>query len=91
MNVANPHFVHDPYTIPLEDIDLSDPHIFQQDAHWGYFERLRREDPVHYCRDSQFGPFWSVTKYNDIMQVERNHQGLFLRRRHHARGAGHRS
>ena len=45
MNVANPHFVPDPYTIPLEDIDLSDPHIFQQDAHWDYFDRLRREDP----------------------------------------------
>ncbi|MCY3731961.1 MAG: cytochrome P450 [Rhodospirillaceae bacterium] len=74
MNVANPHFVPDPHTIPLEDIDLSDPHIFQQDAHWAYFERLRAEDPVHYCRDSQFGPFWSVTKYNDIMQVDRNHQ-----------------
>ena len=74
MNVANPHFVPDPHTIPLEDIDLSDPHIFQQDAHWAYFERLRAEDPVHYCRDSQFGPFWSVTKYNDIMRVDRNHQ-----------------
>ena len=74
MNVANTGFVPDPYSIPLEDINLSDPQIFQQDAHWGYFERLRREDPVHYCRDSQFGPFWSVTKYNDIMQVDRNHQ-----------------
>lgn len=37
---------------------------------WGYFERLRREDPVHYCAKSQFGPYWSVTKYKDIMQVE---------------------
>ena len=74
MNAETPHFVPDPYSIPLEDIDLSDPHIFQQDAHWAYFDRLRREDPVHYCRDSQFGPYWSATRYNDIMHVERNHE-----------------
>jgi cytochrome P450 len=28
---------------------------------------------VHYCRNSRFGPFWSVTKYRDIMQVEKDH------------------
>ncbi len=65
--------IPDPYSIPLEDIDLSNPHIFQQDAHWGYFERLRAEDPVHYCADSDFGPFWSVTKFADIMHVDTNH------------------
>ncbi|MEJ0044046.1 MAG: hypothetical protein WDM81_18340 [Rhizomicrobium sp.] len=37
---------------------------------WPYFERLRREDPVHYCADSEFGPYWSITKYNDIMAVD---------------------
>ena len=37
-------------------------------------DRLRKEDPVHYCRDSEFGPYWSVTKYHDIMAVETNHQ-----------------
>ena len=74
--MAARYFVPDPYAIPLENIDVSNPHIFQQDAHWGYFERLRREDPVHYCRDSQFGPYWSVTRYNDILYVDRNH-GIF--------------
>jgi cytochrome P450 len=29
---------------------------------------------VHYCRDSKFGPYWSITKYNDIMEIETNHQ-----------------
>ena len=65
--------IPDPYSIPLEDIDLSNPHIFQQDAHWGYFERLRAEDPVHYCANSDFGPFWSVTKFADIMHVDTSH------------------
>ncbi len=62
------------YSIPLEDFHVGDPNLFFTDSHWPYFERLRREDPVHYCRDSEFGPYWSVTKYNDIMGVETNHQ-----------------
>src|SRR5437660_11695449 len=40
---------------------------------WPYFARRRREVPVHYCKDSMFGPYWSVTKYNDIMDIETNH------------------
>ena len=58
----------------LEDFNPGDPELFQTDTHWPYFDRLRKEDPVHYCRDSEFGPYWSVTKYNDIMDVETNHQ-----------------
>jgi cytochrome P450 len=62
-------------TAPLDaDIDVSDPAIYQDAAWQPYFERLRREDPIHYCRESQYGPYWSVTKYKDIMQVEINHQ-----------------
>ena len=63
----------DPYSIPLEDIDVAQPEIFQDFTMWGFFDRLRKEDPVHYCRDSEFGPYWSVTKYNDIMAVDTNH------------------
>ena len=68
--------IPNPYAIPLEEFDLSDPELFQQDAHWGYFERLRREDPVHRCPDSKFGPFWSITKFNDILNVDRNHRAF---------------
>jgi cytochrome P450 len=62
----------DPYTIPLEKIDVSDSELFETDTHWGYFERLRKEDPVHYCAASDFGPFWSITRYGDIVHVEKN-------------------
>ena len=65
---------YDPYAVALDDIDVSDPQLFMNDAHWGYFERLRKEAPVHYCKDSFFGPYWSVTKFNDIMEIEKNHQ-----------------
>lgn len=35
------------YAIPLEDIDVSNPELYRSNTMWGYFERLRREDPVH--------------------------------------------
>ena len=62
------------YAIPLDQIDVSQPELWTSDSHLSYFERLRREDPVHFCKDSQFGPYWSITKYNDIMAVDTNHQ-----------------
>ena len=64
----------DPYSIPLEKIDVSDSELFETDTLWGYFERLRQEDPVHYCADSEFGPYWSVTKFDDVVTVEKNPQ-----------------
>jgi cytochrome P450 len=64
----------DPYAIPLDKIDVSDAEIFETDTLWGYFERLRKEDPVHYCAESEFGAYWSVTRYDDIVHVEKNHE-----------------
>jgi cytochrome P450 len=64
------------YSMPLADFDPGHPELFRTDTHWPYFDRLRQEDPVHYCKDSMFGPYWSVTKYNDIMAVDTNH-GVF--------------
>jgi cytochrome P450 len=61
------------YSIPLDAFDPGDPELFKTDTFWPYFDRLRQEEPVHYCKDSIFGPYWSVTKYNDIMDIETNH------------------
>jgi len=61
-------------SIALDAIDVSDPQIYQDDTWYPYFARLRREDPVHYCPESRYGPYWAVNKYKDIMQVEVNHQ-----------------
>jgi len=60
-------------SLSLEQFDPGDPELFRTDTFWPYFDRLRREDPVHYCKDSMFGPYWSVTRYNDIMEIETNH------------------
>ncbi len=62
------------YSLPLAEIDVAQPILFQMDAMWPYFERLRKEDPVHYCAESAFGPYWSITKFNDIMAVDTKHQ-----------------
>jgi cytochrome P450 len=62
------------YSIPLAEIDPADPELFRTDTMWPYFERLRKEDPVHYFEPHKFGPYWSVTKYNDIMAVDTNHE-----------------
>jgi len=59
--------------LPLADFNPGDPELFRTDTHWPYFDRLRREEPVHYCKGSMFGPYWSVTRYNDIMEIETNH------------------
>lgn len=60
--------------LALEDFDVSDPALFTEDALHPYFERMRREAPVHYCRDSHVGPFWSITRFNDIVEMEKNHK-----------------
>lgn len=60
--------------IPLAEIDVARPSLFQSDKVGTFFERLRREDPVHYCAESAYGPYWSITRYNDIMAVDTNHK-----------------
>ncbi|HLI98140.1 MAG TPA: cytochrome P450 [Bradyrhizobium sp.] len=64
------------YATPLEDFHPGAPQLFRSDTLWPYFERLRKEEPVHYCAKSPIEPYWSVTKYNDIMHVDTNH-GIF--------------
>ncbi|GAA5314872.1 MAG: cytochrome P450 [Candidatus Pelagadaptatus aseana] len=61
-------------TLPLDRIDVSDARLFEQNLWEPYFARLRDEDPVHYIEDSPFGPFWSITRYDDIVYVDSHHQ-----------------
>jgi cytochrome P450 len=62
------------YSTPLDQINPAQPALFQANEMWWNFERLRAEDPVHLTPESDFGPYWSITKYNDIMAVDTNHQ-----------------
>ena len=64
------------WSMPLAQIAPADPQLFKDNAQWPFFERLRKEDPVHYTADSEFGPYWSITKYKDIMVVDTNHKAF---------------
>src|SRR5437868_4825761 len=64
------------YATPLDEINLTDVSLWTNgDAVLPYFERLRKEDPVHLHPAGQHrdGPFWSVTRFNDIVAVDTNH------------------
>src|SRR5580693_365497 len=50
--------------------DVSDPRLYREDSWRPHFTRLRRQDPVHRHEQSPYGPYWSVTRYADIMRVE---------------------
>ena len=56
--------------IDLAQFDISDPEWWRRDAHWDVFARMRREDPVNWCPDSPYGPYWNITTYKDIMTID---------------------
>src|SRR6202008_3653588 len=61
------------YATPLKDFHPGAPRLFQDDTLWAWFERLRKEEPVHSCTNAPIEPYWSVVKYNDIMTVDTSH------------------
>jgi cytochrome P450 len=64
------------YAMPLDEINPANPEIFRTDS-WGpYFQRLRDEDPVHWSvsPEPDIGGFWSVTRFDDIMAVDTDHE-----------------
>jgi cytochrome P450 len=64
------------FAMPIEQIDPATADYFENDTVGHYFERLRRDDPVHHAHSPLFGPYWSVTRFQDIMHVDTNH-GIF--------------
>jgi cytochrome P450 len=79
VRVENPEFVfdynpnEDAWKTDLSTLDISRPERFRDNNFWPFFERLRKQDPVHYCPDSLNGPYWSITKFNDIMAIDTDH------------------
>ena len=57
-----------------EQLNPADAKRFSNETILPIFERMRAEAPVHYCADSPYGPFWSITRYEDIMAVDKNHE-----------------
>ena len=59
-------------TVPLDEIDVSRPELFHKDSWHPWFERLRKEAPIHYLADSVHGPFWSMSSHKLIKEVDTN-------------------
>jgi cytochrome P450 len=64
------------YSTPLDKFQVHDVEHFTSDTLWPWFERLRAEDPVHYTAASEYGPYWSLTKYDDIVAADGDHLRL---------------
>jgi len=62
-----------PAKIRIDQINLSDPDVHARQEHHELLRVLRNEAPVHYFPgDNAFGPFWSITKYDDVLHISRN-------------------
>jgi cytochrome P450 len=63
--------------IPVEKIDLGDMALWKDGFPHAIFERLRREDPVHWSPmatwESEPG-FWSITCAEDVHAISRDWQ-----------------
>jgi cytochrome P450 len=64
------------WATPLDQLNPGLPDRFAADSFWPVFERLRQEDPVHYTPESEWGPYWSITRFEDIVAVDTNHQAF---------------
>ena len=73
-DIQNAETWRDPWSLPLESLDPARAILFKENVHEEYFRRLRQDDPVHYTANSEFGAYWSITKYNDIVAVDSNHK-----------------
>ena len=60
--------------VPTDDghVDLSRHDSFTNGAPYNTFARLRREDPVSWCDYAEGEGFWSVTRHEDIWNLNRN-------------------
>ena len=74
LDLKKENIIPDPWSLPLETLDVSKAELFQNNKHGEYFRRLRKEAPVHYCPDSMHGAYWSITKYNDIIAIDTDHK-----------------
>ena len=70
VSTADYDTVPNPYEVPVEHIDLSDARIPNSGLQLEYYKRIRKDDPVHFIEDSKFGPYWSITTYKDLQEVE---------------------
>lgn len=70
--------------VDLDDVDLADPAIWEAGPPYELFARMQREAPVHHSAQTTApgeGGFWSITRYDDVRAVSRDHRTFSSERR----------
>ena len=62
--------------VPLDEINPVWNRLFSENRMLEYFERLRREDPVHFNETEVAGRYWSLTRYDEIKAVDTDHKNF---------------
>ncbi|HEY0647596.1 cytochrome P450 [Phenylobacterium sp.] len=63
------------WSVPIEALNPAQADLFASDAMWPIFDRLRKEAPIHWTpRGAEYDGFWSISRYQDIMTVDTNHE-----------------
>ena len=57
-------------TRPVDPFDVSRAELYRDDVWQAPFKQLRAESPVHWVPHSDYGPYWSVSTYKGIVEVE---------------------
>jgi cytochrome P450 len=57
-------------TRTVDPLDVSRAELYRDDVWQAPFAELRANAPVHYTPQSDFGPFWSLSTYKPIVEVE---------------------
>jgi len=53
-------------------VDLTDPDVYRAGVPHATFQRLRDDDPISWWEEHDGSGFWSVTRYQDIIDVNRD-------------------
>lgn len=55
---------------PSPSNDMSRPELYREDRWQAPFRTMRESNPVNYCDQSAFGPYWNVASHEAIQYVE---------------------
>lgn len=68
----------------LDNVDLADPAVWDDGPPYDLFAKMQRESPVHFSPQRNLpgeGGFWSITRYEDVRAVSRDHRTFSSERR----------
>lgn len=56
-----------------EERDLLNPAWYHRNGYpWKTWEKLRKEDPVHYIKRDDGDSYWAITRWQDVVDIEAN-------------------